>query len=113
MADTTKVFQLKRAPKVIQLFGDPSIAIESSTHIIEFPGGAVEISRTSDGDYWAHLIVNRDYVVDDCEGRVSAYGKVVDSRIDYEHPADPNIIAVPNAAQVRQVAVRIKPAMTA
>src|SRR5579859_3930515 len=104
MAETVKSYQIGNAPKQIKLFGDKKRKPESSAHIIEFPGGAIELSRTSDGNYWAHIIANRDHTVDDCEGLVSAFGEIVGSRIDYEFPHDP-IEEIPNASAVRQIAI--------
>lgn len=107
---TTKNFLYANAPGKIQLCGDKTIRPEPATHIIEFPGGAIELSRTSDNNYWAHIIVNRDFALpDDCEGLRGAYGEIVGSRIDYEFPIAPNIADVPNAGKVRQIAVLIRP----
>jgi len=47
---------------------------EPSTGIILFPGGSVEVSRTTDGQYWAHVAIK--------EGAA-----ITDSRIDYQHDA--------------------------
>jgi hypothetical protein len=75
---TTKSFQYGKAPNRILLLGDKSIRPEPATHVIEFPGGAIELSRTSDNNYWAHIIVNRDFALpDDCEG-LRAYGELSD-----------------------------------
>jgi hypothetical protein len=112
MADTCKVFQAAgqpKPPKRLTLNGEKTAKVESAQHIIEFPGGALELSRLDNGEYWAHLIVNRDDVVDDTDGRVSAFGIVTDSRIDYEYPADPCVVSVPNAGAIRQIALRIRP----
>src|SRR5262245_28936795 len=84
MADTCRVYQatgIPKPPKAIRLKGDKRQP-ESAQHIIEFPGGAIELSRCDNGDYWAHVIINRDDIIDDTQGRVSAYGAIVDSRID-------------------------------
>ena len=51
------------------LIGDPNIKIEKPYTIIGFPGGDVEISRTSDGNYWVHVAVR--------DG-----GKLIDARLD-------------------------------
>ena len=107
--NTTQNWLFDEAPPKVSLKGDKKRKPEPSTHIIEFPGGAVEVSRTGDGNYWAHIMLQHDYALSDCEGRASAIGEVIGSRIDYEHPADPNIIEVPNAQAVRQIAILIKP----
>lgn len=54
--------------------GDPA-SPEPEHGIIKFPGGHVEVARTSDGSYWCHL--RRDSDADAFE--------VVGSRIDYDH----------------------------
>src|SRR6266481_547642 len=108
---TTKNFLYGKAPQKIELLGDnKNIRPEPATHIIEFPGGAIELSRTTDGNYWAHIIVNRDFALpDDAHGLRAAYGEIIGSRIDYDFPADPNIVEVPQAEQVRQIAILIQP----
>ena len=107
---TTKSFLYDDAPGKIRLLGDKTIRPEPATHIIEFPGGAIELSRTSENDYWAHIIVDHDFALpDDCEGLRGAYGEIVGSRIDYEFPAEPNVVPVPDAEQVRQIAILIRP----
>jgi hypothetical protein len=107
---TTKSFQYGSAPGKIHLLGDKTQKPEPATHIIEFPGGAVELSRTTDGNYWAHIIVNRDFALPEgAKGLYGAYGEIVGSRIDYDFPTDPHIVDVPNAEQVRQIAILIRP----
>ena len=107
---TTRNYLIDGAPRLIELLGDKTRRPEPATHIIEFPGGAVELSRTSDGNYWAHIIVNRDFALPgDIEGMEGAYGEIVGSRIDYEFPTEPNIVEIPAAQQVRQIAILIRP----
>jgi len=107
---TTRNYLIGRAPRKIELLGDKTRRPEPADHIIEFPGGAIELSRTSDGNYWAHIIVNRDFALPgEIEGMEGAYGEIVGSRIDYEFPTEPNIIEVPNAQRVRQIAILIRP----
>lgn len=103
---TAKNYQFKRAPKKIQLFGDKTKKTESAQHIIEFPGGAIELSRTTEGNYWAHVIVNRGQVIDDAEGFSSKAGRVIDSRIDRN---DGNIVSLERQEEVYQFAVLIHP----
>ena len=82
--------------------GDPR-SPEPSTAIIKFPGGYVEVSRTSDGTYWAHVQVSN--------GRDgSQAGELVSSRIDYSHPfGNKNgTPAVPDAEHIDHIAVRVK-----
>jgi hypothetical protein len=104
MAATSKVYQLGKAPKRIQLFGDQKRQAESAQHVIEFPGGAIELTRTEDGDYWAHIVVNRNEVIEEADGLVSALGEITDSRID----SSTGVIDVPNYENVTQVALRIR-----
>jgi len=107
---TTRNYLIDGAPRLIELLGDKTRRPEPATHIIEFPGGAVELSRTSDGNYWAHFIGNRDFALPgDIEGMEGAYGEIVGSRIDYEFPTEPNIVEIPGAQQVPQIAILIKP----
>lgn len=105
-AFTAKSYQFDKAPKRISLLGNKKKP-ESAQHIIEFPGGAVEVSRTEDGRYWAHIIVNRKSEIDDCDGLMGAVGTIEGSRIDYEWPANPNVIEIPNQNGVQQIAVLI------
>jgi hypothetical protein len=107
--NTTKNMLFDEAPAEIVLRGDKKRKIEASTHIIEFPGGAIELSRTGNGEYWAHIIVNHEFADADNDGLHKAYGKVVDTRIDYEFPADPCIVPIANEHQIHQVAIRIRP----
>jgi hypothetical protein len=107
---TTKNYLIHKAPKRIGLLGDRTTRPEPATHIIEFPGGAIELSRTTDGNYWAHIIVNRDFALPgEIEGFEGAYGEIVGSRIDYAFPTEPNIVEVPAASKLRQIAILIKP----
>jgi len=107
---TTRNYLIDKAPRRIELLGDKTKRPEPATHIIEFPGGAIELSRTTDGNYWAHIIVNRDFALpDEIEGMEDAYGEIVGSRIDYEYPAEPNIVEVPDAHKLRQIAILIQP----
>lgn len=54
---------------------------EPESFRVTFPGGEVDVTRTSDDDYWVHLRVyeNEDAVLTDGE-RVP--GQVVDARLD-------------------------------
>ena len=112
MSATCKNSNIGKGPKRIVLLGDRAKP-ESAEHVIEFPGGAIEVARTSDGDYWAHIIIHRDQPIEDTDGRVSAQSEVVASRIGRAHPhgADgPEAIA--DHGQVDQIAVlirRVKP----
>ncbi len=107
---TTRNYLIDRAPGRIVLLGDKTKRPEPASHIIEFPGGAIELSRTSGGDYWAHIIVNRDFALPgEVEGLEGALGEIVDSRMDYAFPACPNVVPVPHAPELRQIAILIRP----
>lgn len=101
-AFTCKVHQLKKAPRRIELLGDKKRP-ESAQHVIEFPGGAIEVSRTSDGNYWAHIHINRDWADSDMDGIKGAIGEVVGSRLQTENGL--NEIA---GNGISQIAVLIK-----
>jgi hypothetical protein len=82
------------------LFEGKKSSPEPSTGIIKFPGGHVEVSRCSDGSYWAHLEVG--------------VGKVIDSRIDWarcDNRRDPittgSVADFPDADLIRHVAIRL------
>lgn len=101
---TAKNWPIDKAPPRISLLGDKTIRPEPAQHIIEFPGGAIEVSRTSDGDYWAHIIVNRGWSDRDQEGLHAARGEVVDTRVDHGTHVDD--LADPRT--MTQVAVLIR-----
>jgi hypothetical protein len=82
---------------------------EPGTHIIEFPGGAIELSRLKDGSYWAHIIVNRGQALVDLPGMGAAKGSVVSSRIDWGGRGVAAIPPLPDEAKLTQLAVRIMP----
>lgn len=103
-AFTAQVWPINKAPKRLTLLGDKVKKAESATHVIEFPGGAIEVSRCSDGSYWAHILVNHGFDEGDGNGFTSARGDVIDGRIqrDGEH-----VIDVADAGRITQIAVRI------
>jgi hypothetical protein len=105
-AFTAKCYQFGRAPKRIKLEGDKARP-ESAQHIIEFPGGAIELSRTTDGNYWAHIIVTQRDVCEDAGTRQSAYGRIVGSRIGRVYPG--GVEPVENAEGIEQIAILIRP----
>jgi hypothetical protein len=73
---------------------------EPSSGIIKFPGGHVEVTRCSDGSYWAHLAV------------VSGVN-IIDSRMDYSHDADvPRCVTdMPEGQKITKLALRISNAV--
>lgn len=94
-----------KAPARLQLFGDKTRKIESASHIIEFPGGAIELSRTSAGDYWAHVLVNREFADNDCKGLCNSFGDVIAARIS----ASDGVHAFPAHPEITQFAILIRP----
>lgn len=103
-AFTAKSWPITEAPERIELrsFAERP---EPAQHIIEFPGGAIEVSRCTDGSIWAHIIVNRAAPTLDGSCCQEATGIVVGSRID----TDAGIIDIPNAEGLQQIAVKIQP----
>jgi hypothetical protein len=102
---TAKTYLASSAPARIQLLGDKTKRPESATHVIEFPGGAIELSRTSDGAYWAHIIVHHGQPIPDARDLQSKRGDVVDARIDRDGKVD----EVRDVGSIRQLAVLIRP----
>jgi len=47
---------------------------------VMFPGGDVDIARTTDNDYWVHLRVDRPE--DGCDPERQAWGRLADARVD-------------------------------
>jgi hypothetical protein len=97
------------APARRVLRGDKKKQAEPGTHIIEFPGGAVELARLDDGTYWVHIIVNRGQALSDLAGMDSALGSVVESRIDWHERKEASIPSLPSGSSLTQLAVRIRP----
>ena len=81
--------------------GDPRRP-EPSTAVIKFPGGHVEVSRASDGSYWAHVEVQA--AVDHDERPA---GQIVASRIDYRHGMGHGIPPMPADDFIQHIAVQI------
>lgn len=98
---------MHNAPGRIQLLGDKTKRPESAQHVIEFPGGAIEVSRTSKGEYWAHIHINRDWSDPDMDGIKGAIGRVVGSRIGLDDHTVP-IADIPNQERITQIAVLIR-----
>ena len=101
---TAKNWPIDRAPKRVELLGDKTKRPEPAEHIIEFPGGAIEVSRTSSGDYWAHIIVNRGFADRDQDGMHAARGEVLDARVD----SSAGVCGLYGHETVTQVAVLIR-----
>jgi hypothetical protein len=90
---------------------------EPSTAVITFPGGSVEVCRTSDGTYWVHVArTNERHAIPDDPARCE--GVIVDSRIDYAYGAaarypGPAIPPMPAAADIDHLAIRVARKTTA
>lgn len=71
---------------------------EPETGVIKFPGGHVEVTRTTDGRYWAHVAIDDPSLVDE-------------SRIDYTFAgykaAEIKIPNVPFADQIKHIALLV------
>ncbi len=79
---------------------------EPSTATIKFPGGFVEVSRHSDGSYWAH--VSRQLEENEECGEVP--GVIVDSRIDLTFEGAEggrNVRDIPSADRIQKMVIRI------
>lgn len=106
-AFTAKNYPITKAPKRITLVGEKYTRPEPAQHIIEFPGGSIELSRTSDGNYWAHIAVNRNPAHDGGSLRDSMTGEIVGSRIDRVFPE--GVSDFTDAETIEHVAVLIRP----
>ena len=95
--------------KCIHLKGDPR-SPEAAQHIISFPGGSIELVRTDDNEYWAHIAVHKGQVLHDIPSQ-SLRGTVVDSRIDrtYHAARELGIQEIEDLPSVEHIAVRIAP----
>lgn len=79
---------------------------EPATVVVKFPGGNIEVSRCSDGTYWAHF----QRCLDTNEEIEQVAGEIVDSRVDFTPEAwqrDPRTPALPAHADIQHIAVRI------
>ena len=67
---------------ITELFGDPNIKIEKPYTIVTFPGGSLELSRCTNGDYWVHVATHTDLPSDPqswiSEGRIDASDRYCD-----------------------------------
>lgn len=100
---------IDEAPARRVLHGDKTKKLEAAQHVIEFPGGAIELSRCEDGAYWAHIIINRGQALPVLRGFGAAQGEVVDSRMDWAERGFASIPSLPDETTLTQIAVRIRP----
>jgi len=72
---------------------------EPSTAVIKFPGGHVEVSRTSEGNYWVHT-------------QVYDAANIIDSRVDYNYEqwkaSGGSIPAIPGQGAIQKIAILVK-----
>lgn len=109
MFETAKAYKMGNKPLRIDLKGDPTHP-ESAQQIITFPGGSIEVCRTSDNEYWVHIEVHHHGEIIEEGVRQSKHGRVVDSRLDYIRIGDvhPEILEIPNIDKLHHLAVRIR-----
>lgn len=102
MAKVTDIHQ-NGTTTTMRLRGDKSNP-EPATCVIIFPGGSVEVSRTTTGEYWAHIAVDKD------QGDYDTPGKVVDSRVDYkfEGYCKHGILNVPDFELIEHIAIKVE-----
>lgn len=80
---------------------------EPATVVVKFPGGHIEVSRCTDGSYWAHVArcLESNGEIGDRAGRIA------DSRIDYTPEAwrenGMTIPPLPAHEHMQHLAVRI------
>lgn len=76
---------------------------EPSTVVVKFPGGNIEVSRTSTGTYWAHLTISdTDYdPVTDKPNR----GIIVDSRINRTNMG---VARIPDCDIITDIAIEVQ-----
>lgn len=76
--------------------GDKSNA-EPSMGAIKFPGGYVEVSRCSDGSYYAHIVADNS-------------DEIIDSRVDYNYEAGlkNGIPEIPDMDKIKKLSIKIK-----
>jgi hypothetical protein len=67
---------------------------EPATAVIKFPGGHVEVTRCSDGTYWAHT-------------EVTEPANVIEGRIDHTVNSPIWVADLPNAETVKKIAIRV------
>lgn len=91
--------------KAINLKGDPK-SPEPECHIVTFPGGSIELSRTKDNDYWVHMAVHKGQIIKDIDN-MSAKGNVTDVRVDRIYPWGTSDENIPDLDQIQHIAIRI------
>lgn len=83
--------------------GNKHKRLEPSEHIIEFPGGSIGVTRTSDDTYWAHITVNHGQVLEESHSNSKA-GEFFDSRVDRSH----EIGEIDKISEANHIGIRIR-----
>jgi len=87
-----KVVHSEQACEIV-FYGHKS-SPEPQTGVISFPGGHVEVSRHSDGSYWAHVAVDDPSFI-------------VEGRIDRAYSASESVESMASADLVKHIAVLV------
>jgi len=92
-------------PFIKHIYGDKDKKLEPEHHEFKFPGGSVNIQRTSNNEYWVHLMVIEDAMPEIETHMEQKAGKIVDSRIDLTHEeylkhGIPSVIHAENAQHI-------------
>lgn len=88
---------------VTHIKGDKHTQAEAATYLTKFPGGHVEVSRCTNGDYWVHVAVNKN----ETEGEGA--GRIVDARLGLlgKHAGETNVGDF-NSPHLYHLAVRVE-----
>lgn len=86
--------------------GNKHVRAEPSTHVIQFPGGHIEVSRTDNDEYWAHIWVNKGQVLDDIH-MFSKPGRIVEGRVDCPRPFGDGAAILHGIEKAEHISVRI------
>jgi hypothetical protein len=91
---------------VTESYGDPSVKIEKPYTIVLGPGFSVEISRTTEGDYWVHVATNQG-TPDATKAKIHS-GRV-DASDNYLDETNSNLRDAIQSFNVNHMAVLVKP----
>lgn len=91
---------------ITELYGDPNIKIEKPFTIVGFPGGSVEISRTTEGEYWVHVATHQ-HTPEDMPARI--VGARVDADRRYCDATNRTLHAEIAKGGVNHIAFRVAP----
>jgi len=91
---------------VTELYGDPSVKIEKPYTIVLGPGFSVEISRTTEGDYWVHVATNQG--TPDATKATIHSGRI-DASNNYLEETNRSLRGAIQSFNVNHMAVLVKP----